>query len=1326
MAVASDQPGDGLTFRMLGPLQVARGAVPVELGGRQQRAVLARLLIEARSAVSIDRLADALWGQGRPPGNSSTLQTYIFHLRAVLEPGRARGAPGRVLGTVAGGAYLLDADDDMIDAKKFESAVHHGQSLLSRQQYSEAASALAGALAMWRGDVFADLEDFGFLQPTSSRLAELRLCAEESRIDAELGMGRHQSAVAALDQVATNTPLRERLQWQRMLALYRSGRQSEALSAYRHTRALLNKELGIEPSAPLQQLHQAILSQDPGLDWHPPRQTADSTVSRSLAWRVPAIEISLLGEVRVAIDGKDVSAKWPPRTATLLTYLVLHHDAAQRREHLAGLFWPESTDAQARTNLRRELHQLRTLLPDADRWIAAAPLTVTWRLDDACGLDVARFEDAARAAADARRSGDLPAFGEAATAAIDLYRGELAPGGYDEWLVAAREQLRRTCVTLIDQLTEVQREVGDLVEAGGLARRRIELEPLEEIGYRTLLKLQALQGDRAAAMQTYHRCVSMLENELGVGPDVSTVAEYERLAGRQPSATAEPESAARCDEDLAMVGREIEMGLLQEHWHDAVRGIAGFVLVAGEAGVGKSRLLDEIISTVGRTGAVTARARCFAAQNRLPLAPVSEWLRSQPLVSARGRLEPVWVQEVDRLVPLSDTELASTPSPLADAWQRHRFLEGLTRALLAPNRPTLLVLDDLQWCDEDTLACLQLLLRLAENRPVLVVAAIRVEELEDNPRVGDFLRVVHTTSLITDVPLGPLTVEQSGTLAEAILGAPDLDAEVLHRTTGGYPLFVVESARARRLGQLDSAATGQLPRIRAVLSGRIGQASARAQELASLAAAIGRDFSVEVLLAASDVALDVGVGALDELWRRRIIREHSATTYDFSHDLLRDAAYQRLSPPRRSWSHMRVAEALEKIHAGDLSVVGAALADQYERAGQGQRAVPHHVRAAEAAISVFANLQAIRHYRRAVQLLQDTSTGAYSDAAELEIRQAMSAPLNAQYGFASAELQTGFARCIELGTDLGDTRSTLLAMIGLHGVRLVQGHIIESHEIAQRSLALSQRHPDLAGQAHFIVGGASVLLAQHQQAFDHFVLAEQLGRESPPLLVGTYVDVFAAAYGAHACWLLGHDEAARRYRNRAIARAEELDHPHSLALALAYAGITCQLCGESEEMLQCVRRLEDLCTRYDFAYYREWATVLQGWFSGGIDGADQIRGAVGRLRKQGALVRHPYYLSLLAETLINVGRTDAAGAVLDAAKAAAAAHEDRWWVPELWRLDARRHPGPRGEGLLRRAIALADEQHSPNLRLRAAADLERRERDPNATRTHDRLSSETN
>ena len=158
-------------------------------------------------------------------------------------------------------------------------------------------------------------------------------------------------------------------------------------------------------------------------------------------------------------------------------------------------------------------------------------------------------------------------------------------------------------------------------------------------------------------------------------------------------------------------------------------------------------------------------------------------------------------------------------------------------------------------------------------------------------------------------------------------------------------------------------------------------------------------------------------------------------------------------------------------------------------------------------------------------------------------------------------------------------------------------------------------------------------------------------------------------------------------------------------------------------MLQCVRRLEDLCTRYDFAYYREWATVLQGWFSGGIDGADQIRGAVGRLRKQGALVRHPYYLSLLAETLINVGRTDAAGAVLDAAKAAAAAHEDRWWVPELWRLDARRHPGPRGEGRLRRATALADEQHSPNLRLRAAADLDRRERDPNATRTHDRLSS---
>ena len=139
--------------------------------------------------------------------------------------------------------------------------------------------------------------------------------------------------------------------------------------------------------------------------------------------------------------------------------------------------------------------------------------------------------------------------------------------------------------------------------------------------------------------------------------------------------------------------------------------------------------------------------------------------------------------------------------------------------------------------------------------------------------------------------------------------------------------------------------------------------------------------------------------------------------------------------------------------------------------------------------------------------------------------------------------------------------------------------------------------------------------------------------------------------------------------------------------------------------MDCARRVEEVCARYDFAYYGEWGTIIRGWCAGGTDGAEQINAALRRLRAQGALARLPYYQALLAETLLGAGHSDAAGAVLDAARARAAVHDDRWWLPELWRLDALRHSGMVRDQLLRNAIAVAEQQGSPVLLERAANDL---------------------
>src|SRR5580704_3590250 len=521
------------------------------------------------------------------------------------------------------------------------------------------------------------------------------------------------------------------------------------------------------------------------------------------------LEISLLGEQRVAVDGSVVMALKSPRAMALLGFLLVHAGAPQRRDYIAAQFWPDCRQAQARANLRRELHALRVGLPQVDRWLAAQGGTLLWRSDRDCLVDVAVFEAAADKASAALAAADESAFRRAAADAVRAYRGELMPALYDDWVAVERDRLHRRCLALLDQLITAERNVGAYGEAIERARRRIDLEPLEEVGYRTLLQLQALSGDRAAALQTYHRCTSILERELGVAPDRATTAEYERLAGGQLPAMARAAPAAAAllagpvpaASPLRLVGRERELGRLQRRWQESGQGPAGFAVITGEAGVGKSRLLDEFCSVIQRSGFDALRARCFAARGRLALAPVSEWLRSPALRAATSRLDPVWAREVDRLVPPDGMGPPARPSPMADAWQRHRFFEGLARAVLSLGRPTLLAVDDLQWCDEHTLAWLQLLLHLGRDHPLLVVAATRPEEVDGNPELAEMLRALRSAGQVTDVAVTPLEPGQCAELASAVRGralGPD-EAVRLYAATGGYPLLVIESVRARLL-----------------------------------------------------------------------------------------------------------------------------------------------------------------------------------------------------------------------------------------------------------------------------------------------------------------------------------------------------------------------------------------------------------------------------------------------------------------------------------------------------------------------------------------------
>jgi len=281
----------GMRFQVLGPLEVEADDGPVVLGGPKERLLLALLLTRPNQVVSVDALVRGLWGERPPATAAKTLQSHVKRLRRVLEPGRARGAAGEVLVTREPG-YLLRVPPAALDATRFEELTAAGRRALSEGQTDAAASMLREALGLWRGQPFQEFLNADFAMTEAERLAELRLGAVEDRLEADLRVGRHRELVAELEGLVREHPLRERLWAQLMLALYRAGRQADALLAYQRARSVLVEELGIDPGAELRRLHAAVLAQDPGLELQP---TGEVAAARELPEALHAVGPAFVG-----------------------------------------------------------------------------------------------------------------------------------------------------------------------------------------------------------------------------------------------------------------------------------------------------------------------------------------------------------------------------------------------------------------------------------------------------------------------------------------------------------------------------------------------------------------------------------------------------------------------------------------------------------------------------------------------------------------------------------------------------------------------------------------------------------------------------------------------------------------------------------------------------------------------------------------------------------------------------------------------------------------------------------------------------------------------
>jgi DNA-binding SARP family transcriptional activator len=281
-----------MDFRLLGPLEVVEHGRSLSLGGAKQRALLTMLLLHANEVVATERLIDDLWGEAPPATVAKSVHVYVSRLRGEL-------GEDRILTRRPG--YVLRADPGEIDLARFEALLADA----AAADPAQAAQVLRDALALWRGPALADLAYEPFAQGTIARLEELRLTALERRIDADLATGRHADVVGELDMLAAEHPLREGVHGRRMVALYRCGRQAEALEAYQAARRALVEELGVEPGRALRELQQAVLAQDPSLDLTPASAQSGGGVfvgrERELAELLACLDDTLAGRARLAL-----------------------------------------------------------------------------------------------------------------------------------------------------------------------------------------------------------------------------------------------------------------------------------------------------------------------------------------------------------------------------------------------------------------------------------------------------------------------------------------------------------------------------------------------------------------------------------------------------------------------------------------------------------------------------------------------------------------------------------------------------------------------------------------------------------------------------------------------------------------------------------------------------------------------------------------------------------------------------------------------------------------------------------------------------------------
>ncbi len=716
---------------------------------------------------------------------------------------------------------------------------------------------------------------------------------------------------------------------------------------------------------------------------------------------VAPLRIELLGELRVEIAGRNVTAQLPGRQGrALLASLVLNRPRPLDRDELAHLLWPCESPAAPEAALSSVLAKVRRAL-GPDLITGRNPLVL--QLPPGAEIDVQDADEQTERAERALADHDPATALSAAQAALALLVQPLLPGHQGEWLETWRGQLGELERRALEAAARAGVELGgdQLAAAERAAGALIERQPFREGGYALLMEAQACRGDVAEALRTFERLRVLLREELGAPPSPVLMSLHGRLLHESPPA---PTSVAPAAEpsvplpamtstlvDGAFVGREWCVARLRSRWRESRAGQTRMVLLVGEAGVGKTRLAAQFAEEVHADGAAVLYGRADE-DALLPHQPFVEALRhllahgGADFAGDAERERPVLSRLLPDLAPRVDSPAA--PTVVDDETLRYRLFEAVVALVNRAGRrwPLLLVLDDLHWADKPTLLLLRHLLRHPQLGNLLVVGTFRhVEVGRDHPLV-DLLTDLRRERRYDRLTLDGLDESDTHALVADRLGRDVTPGFVrrLREQTEGNAFFIEETLRALLDCELpvEEAATEQaldrlgVPEgVAEVIARRVRRLSPLGAEVLTAASVVGRDFRLGVVERLVDAAPEQVMSALEEGMAGGLVLEVSERidVFAFSHALVREVLYHQLTASRRVRLHHRVAEALEQLAARE-TINPAELAHHFHLArhlagpGPARRyalAAGHH------ATDLLAYEEAVEHFRRALTLFED-------------------------------------------------------------------------------------------------------------------------------------------------------------------------------------------------------------------------------------------------------------------------------------------------------------------------------------------------------------------